>query len=1271
MKAIFTYPSNSGTSFIDPNYVGDDTVGFQKRIKELVDGTYKPWDGTIPSDTVTNIMSELSKFNDAPWFETSGNNSIFDFWYNPLYTGTVELISSDISSATAVDGQTSNFEFSGNHGFYDTQYLTLSGFDGSLAEYNGNDYYVKKIDADTIQLATDVDLTLPLQFKWIKNTSITDAFIVGGSPVDFDIDTSAINTVTSGLEVVLQGFDGTLAERNGQVFYVQNLTVNDFDLSFDSAGNQPLVYPAPATNQPIESILFTKSDTAFPWADSEVIMTLPSSSGPLPYGAKIDFATNDSTTHSPAGQDNGIWTGINTALSAYANSVSFGNLWTKPVNSSAPYKYKLYSDITLSTKVDWSNLAGWSPNSPSYFPGQLQKDTPVTLELIGDTYTFRYELSGTNGADMTGNNIAYLVNTSAEELNGLGDSNSGGITTWAQRDTGDYYYGYDDLARTELTNLGMNIICASNALITTATDPKLFLPPALQVDDQGNTLTNKDLIIDASKIESYASNGLQLLDTYLTNEDWMTTSATDIVPSADLNAGDATRSTTRTYNGNPIIEIDPTASATINKAYDTSSFTHYKTPYQIYYRGGSLRTRPYNLTTQSSDYSTAAATFFTTLRGKYLIDSTTVIGVPFIMTWGGSAPFGSDTPTVISGDTFWMLPVGYVQDVDSNGDTIAWFSFQTFYTTTDGGVGINTSGLGAGPPTGPMWASSAYQIAETYLEEFYNKTRTPTATTIYSASWVNDYYGTKVSSSTGWTYLETGDLVTFKTTDVNTGVVTNWGEFIVNKHPNNTFYFWETDGNSGWGNNIWSKPGYTVNSPPSSAQATLTIETTHTNILRKSGVNQPYVYTPASTDNKAFVSSKLQTALTAGKVWTNQSGTEYTDVTTYDLNYTYQNSTTGTIKENFQAPTPNIITTLDPVDSTTGTLTISNANYPGTPFPQGKYRLASVSEHMYGNKTYMQRTGASTYVGNARLKSTSAWSAGDNYQQAITQFPVTTISTDATSGYLTSGFTFDSEFPGQFNSDRDIAFEVETVPNTYTPPAPTPAELEDVFDTDDEWEDYGYAGGRKEWPFHVTPSKADIVYNAPTIANMSQSGIKYTRSVGHTDWRLDVAYPPMTHEEFQKFHAIAQAAQGQAMPFFFKLRDKNGGNILWRKFEDTSVSTKTPRFKNPVASGDRLALVEGFESNENNAFLQGEVFIDGNNDNGYVHTVLNQVDANIYGEAKIRTPWPFRSPVNAGDGCYKEPSHIVVTLANDNFEYKVDTAGYYYMSVSFDLDDWK
>ena len=1258
MKAIFTYPNNSGTSFIDPNYIGDDTVGFQKRIKELVDGSYKQWAAPIPSDTVSNIMSELSKYNEATWFETSGNNSIFNFWENPLYTGTVELISEDISSATVVEGVTSNVEFAGNHGLYDGQYMTASGFDGSWTALNSYNFYVKKIDADTIQLAVDSALTQLVEFKEIKNTSISSATITGGQPVDFNIDTGAINSITSGLEVVLSGFNGTLSERNGSVFYVQNLTGSDFDLSFDSAGNQPLIYPAPATNQPIGHILFTKSDNGT-GSDSDLILELPNASAPLDYGSKIDFAPNDSTTHSPAGQHNGIWTGINTALSAYANSVSFGNLWTKPINASAPYKYELYSDITLSTKVHWDDIDGWSPNSPTYYPGELQKDTPVTVELSGNTYTFRYELSGTGGADMTGNNIAYLVNTSSEELLGLGDSSSSGTMSWAQRDTGDYYYGYNEIGRSTLTNLGLNIISASHALYNTGGDPKVFIPSSVVLDDQGNTLTNKDFIIDASKITSYpAADPLTLLNGYLQSDDFVPTSATDIIPTATLTAGDATVSS-RTYNSNPIIEIDPTASATVNKAFASSGLTAYTTPFEIFYIGGASKSYTYNLTTQSSPYSTEAATFFTQLKSMYNADPTSVIGVPFIITWGAQATFGSNTPLTPSGDTLWMLPVGYVQDTDPNtGDLEAWFSFQTFYTTADGGFGLNTAGFGSG---GLFASSAAYVIADTYLTNFYNKTRTPTSLTTLNASWVNNLFGTKVSSAS-LANLQTGDLVTLKTTDLSTNVVTNWGEFIVNMYSSTEFYIWPSDGSGGWADFNESRVGKILGSIPDYTQASLTIETTYTSALAKSGVDRD-IYTPASTDNKAFVSSKLQTALSANKVWTNQSGTQYTDVTTYDLNYTYTNSTTGLVAENFIPPTANIITTTDPVAATTGTLTVeANETH--------RYKLTSVSDHMYGNKTYMQRTGASTYVNNARLKTTSAWGAGETFQATIGHFPVTTVGTNV-AGYPDGVFTMDTEFPGAFASSGGVAFELETVPDTYTPPAISPAASEDVFDTDDEWADYGYANGQKEWPYHVTPSKADIVYNAPTIANMSQSGIKYTRSVGHTDWRLDVAYPPMTHSEFQKFHAIAQAAQGQAMPFFFKLKDKNGGSILWKKFEDTSVSTNTPRFKNAVANGDRLALIEGFQSNESNAFLQGEVFIDGNNDNGYVHTVLNQVDANVYGEAKIRTPWPFRTPVVTGDFLYKEPSHIVVTLANDNFEYKVDTAGYYYVSVSFDLDDWK
>ena len=85
---------------------------------------------------------------------------------------------------------------------------------------------------------------------------------------------------------------------------------------------------------------------------------------------------------------------------------------------------------------------------------------------------------------------------------------------------GDYYYGYNEIGRSTLTNLGLNIISASHALYNTGGDPKVFIPSSVVLDDQGNTLTNKDFIIDASKITSYpAADPLTLLNGYLQSDD--------------------------------------------------------------------------------------------------------------------------------------------------------------------------------------------------------------------------------------------------------------------------------------------------------------------------------------------------------------------------------------------------------------------------------------------------------------------------------------------------------------------------------------------------------------------------------------------------------------------------------------------------------------------------------------------------------------------------------------------------------------------------------
>ena len=359
----------------------------------------------------------------------------------------------------------------------------------------------------------------------------------------------------------------------------------------------------------------------------------------------------------------------------------------------------------------------------------------------------------------------------------------------------------------------------------------------------------------------------------------------------------------------------------------------------------------------------------------------------------------------------------------------------------------------------------------------------------------------------------------------------------------------------------------------------------------------------------------------------------------------------------------NITFGITPVNTTQGTISLS----PNQPQP---YEADNVEIILPGNATYSyQDTNNVTQYG-ASIEANKWYEPGTNEITANTP-----NETDATftvglngSGKLNSIALATN---GRFDNGNQQLRQLQAFANQYNPPTPTPAELADVWDTDDEWTTNGF-NTSKEWPAHVTPRSANIVYNSPTIVNNSQSGVKYTRSVGHTKWRLEVEYPPMNVEDFQKFHAIAQAAHGQSTPFFFRLQSADGNNILWRDMDGpTDSTTFNPLIKDAINPGDTTMLVEGFASNESDAFIRGEVFIDGENENGNLHTSLSETDSNIFGEAKIRTPWPFRQYNGPGTKVYKNPFHAVVTLADDNFEYSVDTNGYYFVSVAFDLDGWK
>ena len=335
-------------------------------------------------------------------------------------------------------------------------------------------------------------------------------------------------------------------------------------------------------------------------------------------------------------------------------------------------------------------------------------------------------------------------------------------------------------------------------------------------------------------------------------------------------------------------------------------------------------------------------------------------------------------------------------------------------------------------------------------------------------------------------------------------------------------------------------------------------------------------------------------------------------------------------------------------------------------------RLVIKSSFIYvpGNATFNHLDATGALVGGAEI-SGNYYLPGDPTEYTL-DAPI------YTNADLDMGITVDSN--GRINSayiqteggihdnvnwvdGEKICFPIVAKADLYVPPPTPPAELEDIFDTQDQWLDQGFAGGAKEFGRNIIPASAKITYNQPSTTNTSQSGSKYVRSAGFQRWKLDVEYRNLTKAQFQVLHAEAQSARGQATPFYLVHR-MWGEKVL--SFNNPK-STEVPRFIEDYTAGSTLLKLGGFYSNESHVFKKGEIVIGGQSKNGGIFTALNTVDANVYGEAHVRIAYSLPVDIPTTRQVYKNPHHVIVTLDSDNFEYTVDTFGLFNVNVGFDL----
>jgi len=338
-----------------------------------------------------------------------------------------------------------------------------------------------------------------------------------------------------------------------------------------------------------------------------------------------------------------------------------------------------------------------------------------------------------------------------------------------------------------------------------------------------------------------------------------------------------------------------------------------------------------------------------------------------------------------------------------------------------------------------------------------------------------------------------------------------------------------------------------------------------------------------------------------------------------------------------------------------------------------KWFIGSATPIIQGNKvySYLDAAGATAY---GAILTNKYWEAGDTTVSTMTSDEQGSIQCTVNgSGYLTGFTNFGAKNNingGIWDNNNDIMIEIDAVADLYSPRALTTAESEDVFDTQDYWVDPSF-NLLKNWPTVVTPSSAKITVNQPSTVNITQSGRKFVRNSGITKWQLEVNYPAMTRYEFEEYQAVAQAVQGQNIPFYFILRNDDDEHILMSNNYTNTPGAIALVTDNTTTSGSSIVQISGFDSETTQALNKGEVIIMSGSRNGTVHTVVHDVDSNIYGEAKFRLAYPITSTLTPGKLAQKNPYHVVVTLSEDAFEYQVSTEDYYFLTVTFDLDEWK
>ena len=1331
MKSIFTYPSNTLTHFIDPDYYGTISgagSGWLKRISDVQAGTYLPLLGTQTTQTLEDISEKCSKFSNASILEElSGQNSLYKFWEQPIITANIEKINIAISGAVPgiFPTQPAQINFGANHGLYDGQLVELNNFDATFSAINGNEYYVVKNTATTIQLSTNPSGTPRVGFTVVAHGDIT----LGTATIE-SVFTAAGHTLSDGDSVDLTGLNNDMAVFNDGSYYVQQSTSTTFKLSRDVAGTDIIGLAPAGTN--FDIVDYELRDIPYPSIPGDtaakILMTVDPAFTKVPNGTRIQpqFANPEWNL----GLD------LSTVLFYYTDT-NVGDIYVKFISTQSKGKvYELHKNQACTDPLDWKLDIDFGTAPYNESRRDIGKTIGVLLRKPGSGgnttghWSITFSPGSANFNDINGAAI-YDVRGSSSSRSypagfGRSDQFFGFAKEWQRLGNNVHYGIYDSDGREFGTyptysnpiNVNERVISAKYVTIVDrywktsglSNWGDLFIPSLF--DDAGNTINPQNSVFMDTTYQP----------TWNTPE-WATFLATHVFNNGESGYRDSSATSsslelaTDTFKGLPIIQrvgYTPPAPGNFDNGDQCIDISETRIAQQTQYKVEVTEAvNNQNTTTDLYTIDNTSA-LHTELLTRYQDDTSLVINCPYVM-FSSYETGGVETETALKK---CFIVVGY-------NSTTNVFTFKPYSLKINGAPNESI-----GWSTGPFDHPGDTLYMTTRLQ---NSNNVPVP--VISTESVNaDYYGEwtaaeagETQSTASYVYMPNTDIHAGEIVDISivrdsdsalvatiTNVVAYRGGMPSGDQPENPtetgdlIWFGRNDTITGQWEDLSTGPGVNLNLELYD-QTTHTLSISHNKVKAWTKSNEEVrfmwdtgeEYIEGQPKNGLFMMYNPSYGPINGDVtWNSTIGaagnTDFTAnlagsasdnlgmnvfINTSDadvLAYNYIDATTGLAKLNNYVPAgPEEIIVTEQISSTTGDV------------GNDKFRLSGPPSAPYlrGNIPFLQRTGASTYVGNAEIDPTRAWGPYDSTAVEWNFAPLgITITTDA-SGYINGSSFWDSEFPGEIDLSispvfgefglNEVLFGIRSVADTYTPPALTPLEIAEDWRSNVngiEWNTNG-ENPLKVWPSHVTPASATIVYNTPTIVNKSNNGIKYTRSSAFTKWVLEVEYPPMKADDFKAFAAVSQAAHGQSTPFYFPLTNKDGDRIVFRDFYNGQSSSAVPRIRltsptGSIPAGSKDLDLDGFGSNDIHAFEKGEVFTASANENGNLHTSISDATSNVFGEISINLPQPLRTELTQATVINKDPEFAVVTLNSDQFEYSIDVNNYYVVTVAFDLDNW-